>query len=170
MLDDLIDLLGTDEEIINDELLKDELVEEEASSLEINLPERRTLYTILAIILALLILRKYYLYFAWKYFPSGNAQLKRFYKSVAAMLMDLGLQKKTGETKEEFAHRIKNKLNWDSKELVDVLNMTIFQQSTKHENNLNPKDLYQDFYSKLSRKQKLSLILNPRSTFSWGTK
>ncbi len=106
VLEELMGMLGTEEEILPEEIAKDEKNAE--------LPQRWTLPSWQQlglgafVLLLLLVAVKCYLRFSW-WLP-GNAawRLRRAYIAMAARLVDLGVERQVGETRAEYAARLRS--------------------------------------------------------------
>lgn len=160
LLDELIDLIGTDEEIISNESLKGE-IEEDTSIKLITIKVLKKIAIFLLIIITLIYLRKFYLYYSWKLTSDNNKKLKKLYIATLATLEDIGFSKKPGETKQEFLTRASKSHKINHNDFLTALNMAIYN------NNSSGKALldYKNFISNLSYKQKLLYAINPSSVF-----
>lgn len=160
MLDELIDLLGTDDEIISDELLKDE-IEEDNSNILKQVSFNKLFYPIL-VLLSVIYLRKYYLLFGWKFTSSDEKKLKKLYLAIISIFYDLGYERNTGETKEQYLSRVSKRHLFNSKDLSNSLNALIYANRAEAVGAQNFKELL----NSLNAKEKIILFLNPKSVIS----
>lgn len=105
LLEELMGILQPGEEILPPDLTKNEKgVEEER---EMWVPDPRTALPLLYIIVGLFVATKIGLRHGWRLVPSPSRRLKLGYLSVASSLCDAGISRSEGETRLEFAQRVR---------------------------------------------------------------
>ena len=159
MLDELIDLLGTDEEIINDDLIKDEF-SEEPGSLEKYLPAFKYLLLLLPLSFIFLYFIKAYQQLAFMFIKDPQARIKFLYLKAFCLLHDLGYRKKSGETKDEYLQRVCKIFDLYNSQLAPALNTQIYA-STEYADFAD--NLHSRIYKKLTLQQKIMAFISPRS-------
>lgn len=105
MLEELMGILQPGEELLPQELVKDEKGVEEESELWV--PDRSSVVAVFAAILALFVLTKAALRHGWRLAPTPKGKLRWAYVSVSSALCDLGVTRNEGETRLEFASRVR---------------------------------------------------------------
>lgn len=105
LLEELMGLVGPDEELLPDELLENEAMVQENDPL-IELPSIQVFLWMLFFPLALLFLAKVFLRFGWLLPFSEQWRLRSRYRALLCSLYDLGYTRWHGETNREFFQRI----------------------------------------------------------------
>ncbi len=105
MLEELMGILQPGEELLPQELVKDEKGVEEESTLWV--PDRNSVVAVFAAIIALFVLTKAALRHGWRLAPTPSGKLRWAYVSVSSALCDLGVTRNEGETRLEFASRVR---------------------------------------------------------------
>ncbi len=105
MLEELMGILQPGEELLPHELTKDEKGVEEDS--EIWLPDRRAVLATGALLLLSFVLLKLALRHGWRLPLSPRAKLRWAYISISSALCDIGVNRSEGETRLEFASRVR---------------------------------------------------------------
>lgn len=111
VLEELMGMLQPDEEILPKDVAKDEQGLHEPTAWSI--PDVRRGAWLLAVLLVLLVSAKLYLRLGWALTLSPNRRLRRSYTSLISKLMDLGYVRRNGETRSEFAERLRRELVLD---------------------------------------------------------
>lgn len=111
VLEELMAMLQPDEEILPQDIAKEESGLQEPTAWEV--PDvRRTVWLLIALFVGV-VSTKLYLRLGWIFALSSNARLKRSYRAFISLLMDMGYTRKTGETRSEFAQRLRQELAVD---------------------------------------------------------
>ncbi len=166
LLDNLIDSLGTDEEIISDDLLDPELKESDRLEQFLSYIKLKQISFLILALVSLLYLRKLYLLLGWKLQANPENKLKRIYQALSIMLQDLGYPTKSGETKIDYLLRVKNTFPVIDQELAEVLNKIIYATKANPESG-QLDSLLTSFYKSLRFKQKALVAFNPSSIFKF---
>lgn len=164
LLDNLIDSLGTDEEIISDDLLDPELQENDRLEQFLSDLKLRQIAGLIILLITILYLRKLYLLLGWKLNANSEVKLKKIYQSLCLMLQDLGYPARSGETKIDYLIRVKNTFPIIDQELAEVLNQIIYATKANPESE-ELDSLLTNFYHSLRFSQKAMIALNPTSIF-----
>lgn len=124
VLEELMGMLGTEEEILPEDVAKDEKNAE--------LPHRWTLPSWqqlglggLAVVLFLVAV-KLYLRFSWWLPGSATWRIRRAYISMAARLVDLGVERQVGETRAEYAARLRSVARRDVLPLTEQISLLAY--------------------------------------------
>lgn len=104
LLEELMGMLGPDEEILPKDIAKDELNVEPES--QWNVPDWRYLLIPFAASLLLLLCLKLFLFFGWILPAKPARKLRRAYVAMLCRLHDAGIKRDEGETRTEFQQRI----------------------------------------------------------------
>lgn len=105
MLEELMGILQPGEELLPQDLVRDEKGVEEAS--ELWLPDRKAvLATFIALIISFVLI-KVMLRHGWRLAPTPRAKLRWAYISISSSLCDTGVTRNEGETRLEFAARVR---------------------------------------------------------------
>ncbi len=105
MLEELMGILQPGEELLPQELVKDEKGVEEES--ELWLPDRSSVVAVFFALLALFIITKAALRHGWRIAPTADRKLRWAYVAVSSALCDVGVTRNEGETRLEFASRVR---------------------------------------------------------------
>ena len=162
LLDELIDLLGTDEEIISDDLLKNEILDDNKEVLF----TKNNFFILIKIIiftLILLYLIKLYLYFSWYFTNNPNKKLKRTYFALAAIMTDLGKGSGSGKTKQEFLQSISEEYPLSYQNYLKDLNYIIYKEEINNKDFNNIRIM--QFLNDLTTIDKIKIIISPVSIF-----
>lgn len=161
LLEELMGLVGPDEEILPADLAKDEVGLNEISSWQ--LPQRGILIAPILIILISFILIKMHLWFSWIWPWPAHIKLKRLYRALAARLNDLGIGRVDGETREEYRKRASKLLGLDLLSITKPLNMAIYSNKIEANNLVAIYRADISNLSKISISRKAKAALNPAS-------
>lgn len=165
LLEELMGLVGPDEEILPADLSKGEAAFDEPSPWK--LPSGNIfLIPLLLSVLTFLIL-KLHLWFAWILPASGTLRLKRLYRALVARVNDLGIIRQSAETRQEFRTRVSSTLGIDLLGITSTLNAAIYSDQLHTE---NLAALYQADINRLSSipfLQKIKAAFNPASVFRY---
>lgn len=126
LLEELMGLIGPDEEILPEDLTTGEKGFSESSTYP--LPSLKNTILLLATLLLLLYLYKAYLILAWHLPSSLPKRLRRGYRAVTVQLHDLGFGRQYGETYEEFRERVSSLLNSSQLSTASLLSRLEFDR------------------------------------------
>jgi hypothetical protein len=118
VLEELMDLLGPDEELLPNSLIADEASQQPANWNPV--PLIWIWYAVVALV-ASMALGKVALRHAWRLPAAPHKQLKRAYISLASFLYDMGLRRARGETRLEFHTRLQSTLGVSTPRLLTLL-------------------------------------------------
>jgi len=119
LLEELMGMLGPNEEILPSDIAKDEPnIEEPLPSFT---PKPANVIWIFSVILVGLLAVKLYLRYAWAFAASPAARLKKTYRSLASYLIDLNQARFPGETRKEYQTRIRETLGFEFLSLTNTL-------------------------------------------------
>ena len=165
LLEELMGLVGPDEEILPQNLAQGEAGLAEPAPWK--LPGPGVLIIPILILAAGFLLLKTHLWFAWILPASNNLKLKRRYRALVARINDLGIGREEGETREEYRKRVSAALGLDLLGITSPLNLALYSNQPQAE---NLHKLYQSdirTLSKISIVQKIKAALNPASIFRY---
>lgn len=164
VLEELMDLLGPDEELLPNNLLADEASQQPANWNPISLS---WLWYVIAALIASATLVKIALRHAWRLPANSHKQIKRAYISLASILYDMGLRRRRGETRLEFHARLQNTLGTPLPKLLALLDPVRFGNNLAAE--LSFKQIavaHQEALSELSQQtlwRRVTTTLSPAS-------
>jgi len=164
LLEELMSMLGPDEEILPPEAWSGEDNLYEGSA--ISLPDKKFIVLPAAFILTLVVLAKLFLLFGWALPGSAEARIRRTYLAILSMLFDLGLKRRESETRIEFEKRVSDTLQIGAAQTTQLINRIIYSEGSKgsldeHAYRVSKAEL--SAFSSLSPLQKLRIALNPFS-------
>lgn len=168
LLEELMGMLGPEEEILSDDLLEDEQNVFEPDRYFI--PGRREVLIVLALIVLVLLSIKLYLRYSWLLPSSIPVHLKRSYRALCSYLYDLGYPRYFGETRSEYRRRIVSQLQLETLGCTDRLLRTIYASdgidalSTREVGELRCKDF--KALRKMPIWKRIWAALNPMSALS----
>jgi hypothetical protein len=161
LLEELMGLVGPDEEILPTDLTQGEagLIEPD----QWKLPERQIFLIPLLALLITLCIVKLNLWFSWILPGPASTKLRRFYRAIVARINDLGIARIEGETREEYRKRASISLGKDLLTLTSPLNESIYSGNSKIEgaHKLYKEDIIK--LSKMSSLKRLKAAFNPAS-------
>jgi transglutaminase-like putative cysteine protease len=161
VLEELIDSLGTDEELLSDDLIKDEF-QDEVSSVSKLLPYLKYLLLIIPLIIALLYIAKFYQYFFWRFCQTDRLQYKYSYIALISLLHDIGFKRAEGETKEAYLQRVEAFFKVSIQDYAKNMNRLIFSKNSADA----PHSVSRRIYRALTTKQKIAAWILPRAAFN----
>ncbi len=130
MLEELIGLLGSDEELLPEDSIDNE--DEFTADNTLSLPSKKSLLLIAFLILAGIATLKVYLLFCWKLPSSEATKLKRKYRASCCLLYDLGIKRDYAETRTEFKERVSKLLGFDALNQTENLLLSYYNPKTSH--------------------------------------
>lgn len=168
LLEELMGLVGPDEEILPTDLTKGDAGVTEPSAFP--LPGRKAIAIPLGAMLATIIGVKLLLWFAWMLPGSKQQQLRRLYRSIVARVNDLGISREEGETRQEFRNRVTALLGKDLLGLTVPLTEMTYAGKLQAE---NLRSMYQSDVESLARVptwQRIRAIFSIQSVLRFCTK
>lgn len=120
LLEELMGILGPGEEILPNKTIEAEAGIEPPSVSY--LPDRSLIYMLAALLLILLSVAKLYMRYGWALTSDPRTRLRRSYASIVSLLCDLGLERRFGETREEFRERASRRFGPDLLRLTALVN------------------------------------------------
>jgi len=166
LLEELMGLVGPESQFLDETLLEGEPDPVKTESYLSYLPTQEFFIYLLLFFLVFLVLIKLYLRSAWRLSSSSGQKLERAYLGLASTLVDLGIQRKLGETRNEFARRIKGELDVRIFDTVRALNLHRYSNSSVS-NEDTTRALESDFATvrALPKWLRLRALVNPSSAF-----
>lgn len=167
LLEELMGMVDPGEEIVSTETIKDEANVTPPSAWQA--PDISVIIAILGLAAAILIGIKIHLRYAWIITKDPSSRLRRSYASAASSLHDLGIRRRFGETRLEFASRI-SALGLSADKLSKLLILSAY---SKPRGALSIDDIdaaRQEASKSLNRvhwAKRLLSALNPSSTLSF---
>jgi len=165
LLEELMNMLGPDQEILPDEVWSGEEGLYETSSL--SLPDKKFIVLPAAFILMLVIMAKLFLLFGWALPGSAEAKVRRTYLTIISILFDLGLKRRDCETRLEFEKRVSDTLKISAEQTTKMINRIIYAKNSDSspidEHAYNTSKVELSSFSSLSALQKAQVALNPFS-------
>lgn len=166
LLEELMGMLGPDEEILPTKGLENEPGYEEPST---NFKPKISYFLYLLLLLALVFIAlKCFLRFGWIFTSSANNRLKRSYIAVASLIYDLGLGRNEGETRTEFRKRIHSEFGIETMSLVDHVIETHYSNNKSISKDSIDAARKRDIakLTSVSLLKKFIMILNPSSVLT----
>lgn len=167
LLEELMGMLDPGEEILPEDILKDEIgITPERAYWT---PTPAHFYILISLLLGLLLIIKLYLRYGWALSVSPEKRLRRSYISIASRLIDLGLKRRPGETRQEFKERLLSLLG--GPELFGLTDSLVrYNYAAQAElsnaaiNEQRRRDLR--LFKKLPLKDRITAVFNPSSALS----
>lgn len=129
LLEELMGLLDPDEEILPSTVPQDE--KNAFTPPRLKMPSFFTLASLACLTVILLYIFKTYLILSWHLPATPWRRLMRAYRASNIVLAELGITRRTGETRQEFNQRAANILQTDELLLPRIMNITIYAKSGK---------------------------------------
>ncbi len=164
LLEELMGLIGPDEEILPKDIAQDE------KGMEVDkpwkLPDTRYLILAPSVIFILIVLVKTYLIYGWMLPTSPPKKLKRIYRAILCRLHDIGIKRDEGETRQAFRKRVSKKMGLDLLQLTDLLNEATYSPKPISTEQIKKVTFTSNVWKKVKRKQKFVAAFNISSVFS----
>ena len=167
LLEELMDMIGPDEEILPESLKDDEAVFDDTSIFSLTLYKQY--YKWLLALILLLYLFKLYLLYAWHLPASNLKKLTRGYRSIILKLRDGGLVRDFGETHKEFFTRISSKLQNEDFNTYQLISRLKYDKEATWIKDFDIADTIKNDFAKLKYiplKRRLIGFLNLTSIFA----
>ncbi len=173
LLEELMGLVGPEEELFSKELLEDEPgLQEPAADY---FPDADYIFYLLGFFLFLLCATKCYLRHGWRLYSDPGARLRMSYRGLVTRLQDLGVARFAGETRTEYSSRIEALMRYPTLEsLTEWYNTFKYHGdralplSVEHIDKAYHKSLEQ-LTAQLTLGQRIKATLNPMSVVSFLT-
>lgn len=160
LLEELMGLVGPDEEILPTDLTQGEAGLVEPSQWKI--PSQKILLLPIFALVALMLV-KLSLWYSWILPSSTDSKLKRLYRAIAARINDHGISRLEGETRVEYRKRASQSLGLDLLALTPPLNEVFYSNSPSA---VAAFELYNQDIKQLSRlplSKRLKALASPAS-------
>jgi hypothetical protein len=160
LLEELMGVLEPGEEILPPDATKDEAGMTEPE--EYWIPSINQLMMVILSLVLSTVLVKLWLRYGWRYAPTSNLALRWGYISAASRLHDIGVSRRFGETRSEFASRAPNRM-------LDRISALLVTNAYKPDNTLIADDVKQAMrdvssgFSKLPLRTRILAAINPGS-------
>jgi len=164
LLEELMGLVGPESDFLDDSLFDGETQLYDDDGFPFPLPPRELPILLLALILIVLITVKLYLRMGWRLGSNPHSRLELAYMRLASLLVDLGFQRNPGETRGEYAARVKCDLGLQIAKTVEGVNRHRYSNHTISDQYAFDA-LQADFatLAPLTFRQRLKACFNPAS-------
>ncbi len=162
LLEELMGMIGPDEDLLPDELVEDEANYKEPVSFP--LPSTFQTLVIFLALAMLLLISKYYLRYGWKLY-SDKKRLQLCYRALVSTWIDLGFTRHQGETRSEHASRISREISQPSPlRLTPTFLKSVYSTGSI---NADSSDSFfegeKDIFSRIPVWKRILAFLNPAS-------
>lgn len=169
LLEELMNKLDPAQELVTPPPLAPEDVEEEA--LLDKVATRQNILAVFAGLLLIYLLVKAWLRFGWRLANSDAARIRRAYIAFASLASDAGLPRRFGETRWEYARRLKLNADLEASPLTVLAERLIYRPGSSAAADEITAALHahtSSFDRSLSRWRRILAFLNPASLRRWG--
>ena len=169
LLEELMDMLGPDEEILPKDSAKGEKGMEEDSAWV--LPGRRVLLIPLIVVTVLIVLTKVFMLYGWVLVRNPSRRLTWVYRAMLSRLYAIGIRRQAGETRQEFQARVAAETGRDLLLSTVEVGKTVYAplQTVSMDSEMQLRKASMRQWSTLRGWKRLWSALNPAPVFfSWA--
>lgn len=169
LLEELMNKLDPAQELVEPPPLAPEDVEEEAFLDKV--ATKRNVLSLFIVLLLSYLLSKVWLRFGWKMAGSSDVKVRRAYIAYASLASDIGLPRRIGETRHEYASRLISTRSFDGSALTKLTEKSVYGQTNAvHDSEIDQavSEYIGSFDSGQSKLKRVLAFLSPMSLKRWG--
>ncbi|MCB0344590.1 MAG: DUF4129 domain-containing protein, partial [Bdellovibrionales bacterium] len=132
---------------------------------------KRNVLSLFIVLLLSYLLSKVWLRFGWKMAGSSDVKVRRAYIAYASLASDIGLPRRIGETRHEYASRLISTRSFDGSALTKLTEKSVYGQTNAvHDSEIDQavSEYIGSFDSGQSKLKRVLAFLSPMSLKRWG--